>query len=358
MTRNSEVELRLARPEDVERIALLLPELAGPHYSERFPDSTGAAFCQWKYFNNPAGEAAVGIALSGDRVVSIAAAAPKLIQVEAELFTTFELGDFITATDYRNRGLFSKLVELISTEAVRRTAAFAYVRPNSLSFPILAKHLSFVEVRRIDLRRYVVPSALFHRKIATPTGLLRALGIDRAALRLLAHSSSRSITVCRTTRFDTKMDEFWERIRLRYRFSLVRDSRYLNWRYVDCPTPYLLWIAYRGPEVAGYLVGFVGDCEGIGNLVDLFTDPEDTEASVALVREGLEAMLGAGAESVYTWTLQSGAESAGTRALGHACPLKSRDHLHLAMRFRGGSLDESRLPPRGWQVAMGDFDGI
>jgi hypothetical protein len=358
MTVDAAVELRLARDEDVERIGLLLPDLAGPHFSERFPGTTAAAFCRWKYFTNPAGDAAVGVALSGDRVVSMAAAVPKLIQIDGERLMALELGDFITATDYRNRGLFSRVIELIFAEALRRTAAFAYVRPNALSFPILVKHHSFAEVRRIELRRYAVPSKLIHRRIGAPIGLLRRAGIDRAALSLLAPSPSRSITVRKTERFDAAMDQFWEKVRLRYSFSLVRDSRYLNWRYVDCPTPYLLWTAYRGREIAGYLAGFLSGSEGIGHLVDLFTDPKDADVSAALVREALEAMLGAGAHSAYTWTLQSGAESVAARTLRHACPLKSRNHLHLAMRFSGGRLDGSSLPPEGWQFAMGDFDGV
>src|SRR6516225_11815984 len=98
MTVDAAVELRLARDEDVERIGLLLPDLAGPHFSERFPGTTAAAFCRWKYFTNPAGDAAVGVALSGDRVVSMAAAVPKLIQIDGERLMALELGDFITAT--------------------------------------------------------------------------------------------------------------------------------------------------------------------------------------------------------------------------------------------------------------------
>ena len=358
MVTDSSLEMRLARREDLERIGLLLPELAGTLFSERFPGGTVADFYQWKYFANPIGEAAVGIAVTGQRVVSIAAAVPKLIQVGSETLPTFELGDFITAADYRNRGLFSRLIEMICGEVARRTAAFVYVRPNSVSFPILAKGLSFLEVRQIDERRYIVPSGLIHRRTGIPAGLLRTLGIDWAARRMFVPSSSDSVKVSKVTRFDKDMDEFWENTRLRYTFSVVRDSRYLNWRYVDCPTPYLLWTAYRSGRVAGYLAGFMSRTERSGYLLDLFTDFEDTDAAAALAREGIDTMLAAGAQSIFTWTLRPGAKSASARLLRRACPAASRQHLHLAMRFFDGRFEASSLPSSGWQLATGDFDGV
>src|SRR4030095_4936610 len=128
-----------------------------------FPGATVADFCRWKYFANPMGDAAVGIAESGGRVVSLVAATPKLIQIGSEILTAFELGDFITAMDFRKRGLFSELINLTCNEAMQRKAAFAYVRPNSVSFPILAKNLSFLEVGQINVREYFVPRRLMHR---------------------------------------------------------------------------------------------------------------------------------------------------------------------------------------------------
>jgi len=37
------------------------------------------------------------------------------------------------------------------------------------------------------------------------------------------------------TRFDSRFDRFWQRIRDDYPIMLVRDATYLNWRYVDAP---------------------------------------------------------------------------------------------------------------------------
>lgn len=104
MIPGSAVHTRLACPDDLEEIGRLLPDLAVPGFSERFPRRTVADFCRWKYFSNPLGDAAVGVALNDHRVVSLVAGVPKRIFLGAETVVAFELGDLITAPSYRNRG--------------------------------------------------------------------------------------------------------------------------------------------------------------------------------------------------------------------------------------------------------------
>ena len=175
---NRGIEMRLARPEDTDEIARLLPSLAGPSFVDRFPGKTAADFCRWKYLANPFGDASVGVVLDRGRVVGLAAAVPKRIQVGHEIVTAVELGDFITDPEYRKRGFFSALIELVCREAAERGAAFAYVRPNSISFPILERSLGFYEAQKIDHRRYAVPSDVLHRKTGLPSGLVRLMGMD------------------------------------------------------------------------------------------------------------------------------------------------------------------------------------
>lgn len=353
------VQIRLASTDDLEEIGRLLPDLAGPYFSERFPGQTVADFCRWKYFANPIGDAIVGVATDGKRVVSLVAGVPKRIWVHSQTLLAFELGDFITHPQYRKRGLFSVLIELVCDEATRRGAAFAYVRPNPASFRLLVPELSFLEVQKIDGRRYVVPSAAIHRKLGIAPQVARALGVDWLTNRLLVPRASGPITIEPVTRFGAEMDDFWDRTRERYSFVLEKDSRYLNWRYADCPTPYRLWVAHRKGLVTGYLAQFLNRPEQSGYLVDLIAGPSDLETAGALLGFGLNSMLQDGAHSVYSWTLQSGADHASTQLLKRTCWAASSPQLHVALRFLGARLgDSASLPANGWQLALGDFDGI
>jgi len=350
-------EIRLARAEDEPSITRLLPELDGPSYSERFPGKTCADFIRWKYRSNPAGEAAVAVALDGDRVVSIVAGTPKRVRVSGEVVLAFELGDFITAADHRKRGLFSALIELVCETARQRGAAFVYVRPNDVSFPILASRLGFIEPRKIEMRRYVVPSGVLKRKLGGPGSLVGALGVDSILRSWVLPKGSAALTIDAVNRFGADMDQLWQHAQQKYTFGLVRDSQYLNWRYVDCPTPYRVWITRRNGVLAGYLVAVTARKQPVATIIDFFTAPDDEEAASTLLRAALDAMLRVGIQVVYTWTLQTGAESAASRLLKRACMFVQKPLLHFAMRPLQGQNLARDLPSSGWQLTLGDFDG-
>ena len=348
--------VRLAGAQDLSGITQLLPELGGAEYGERFPGQTCADFIRWKYFANPAGEASVGVALDGERVVSVAAGTPKHVWLDGETVLAFELGDFITAADHRGRGLFSALINLVCNTAQERGAAFAYVRPNDVSFPILASRLAFREPGKIESRRYVALSGAVQRKIGIPAALLRGIGIDTLFRIMTIPRQSATIQVESIDRFGAAADELWARTREHYRFSLVRDSKYLNWRYVECTTPYRRWTVCRQKQQAGYLVAFVAEAQPIATIIDLFTHPQDEEAAATLLHVALEDMLRAGAQAVYTWTPQTGGAAAADRLLKRTCRF-IHQQLHFAMRPLGEHGPQD-LPTSAWQLAAGDFDGF
>lgn len=350
------VETRLALPGDVEQIAVLLPALAGPEFPQRFPGSTAADFCSWKYFSNPLGPAAVGIAITEGRVVSLVAGVPKLMSFGSQTALAFELGDFITAPDFRKRGLFSTLIRMICDQARDRQAAFAYVRPNEQSFRVLTKDLLFREIQKIDERRYLLPSTVVERKTGIPAMIPRALGMDWLVHRMLLPRASSNVQVEAVARFDASVDEWWASTGHKFAWSIARNHGYLNWRYVDCPTPYRSFAGRRNGRFAGYVTIFLPERGGTGYILDLVSDPEDPETAGALLARGVNEMLDRGASAIYTWTLHSGASSAGRALLEGACPWKAGAPLHVAARFME---DHSSVLAQGpWQLNLGDFDGI
>lgn len=349
---------RLATPDDLESIGSLLPDLAGPLFPERFPGQTAAGFCRWKYFQNPLGAAAVGVVTDGPRVVSLAAGVPKQVRVGSQILTVFELGDFITAPEYRKRGLFSSLINLVCGEARKRGAAFVYVRPNESSFRILTEGLLFLEAHQIEERRYVTPSSAIHSKMGVAPAVTRALGADWVAFKRAVPVSAKSVTVAQVPRFGPEMEDLWNKASGQYSFVLVRDTRYLNWRYADCPTPFQLWTAYCDGNPTGYAITFTQQVQPVGYIVDLFAAPEDARTAATLLRTVMEAMFAKGVQRVYTWIPHSDTASAGVKLLKRVCPLMNAPYLHMAMRFLDGQTNISSLPQRGWHLAPGDFDGI
>ncbi len=349
--------LRLAEPSELAKIGTFLAPLGGKFFRERFPDGTVEDFYRWKYFGNPLGNAIVAIAIAENSVVGVVAATPKRVSLLGRTVIAYELGDFLTDGNYRKMGLFSQLIELVCSEAGVRGSSFVYVRPNDVSFPILAGKLSFLEVQRIDARKFVIPSHTLSHKTGIPASLLGLSGMDWFLKKLCVPKSSASIvTVAEVERFE-ETSEFWQRASAGYDFTLVRDSSYLNWRFCDGPTPYRRWLAMRGGKMAGFLVTSADRSGRTAAVVDLFSESGDGEAVRALLATGLGSLLRSGAQLIHTWSLQGPAQSAAQEGLRRAFPFRRKHHLHLAFRVLRPHEISLPLPAQKWHFTLGDSDG-
>jgi GNAT superfamily N-acetyltransferase len=355
-------EVRLAGPTDLARIAEFLIPLGGKSFGERFPDGTAQGFYRWKYFGNPLGDAIVGIATAAGSVVSVVAATPKRIWLSGKTVLAYELGDFLTDENYRGMGLFSQLIELVCREAGAGGSSLVYVRPNDVSFPILAGKLSFHEAQRIDARRFVLPSYTLSRKTGIPAGLLRLSGLDwLLKRRCIPRSLGGAVTVVPVERFGEETDQLWQRASPGYDFALMRDSSYLNWRFSDCPTRYKIWLALRNRQAVGFLVTSASRTVPTAAIVDLFTESSDGEAVRALLATGMGSLLNSGVQLISTWTLQGSAPVSALPAahelLQRALPFRKTQHLHLAIRVLLPQETTLPLASQKWHFTLGDSDG-
>lgn len=348
--------LRLATRSDLPAIASFLPALGGPRFSERFPGRTLADFLNWKYFENPLGDAVVGIATDGGQVVGLVAATPKTLCIDRTPHAVYELGDFLTDNRYRGRGIFSRLIERVCAELANRQAILAYVRPNENSFPILIRHGSFAEARQLDGRRFVFPSDFLGRRLFRSAASLGTMGLDWAALSWALAATRSPVDAHSIDRFGPSHDRLWQDASAGYRLAIDRRSEYLNWRYADSPTPFLLWEARRGGESAGFLAAFISPSSRTGHIADLFTRPDDDDACAALMTTCFRSLREAGVGSIYCWRPRGEGTSAADRALLRACPLTNGRPLHFAVRILDPKF--AGLPPSAWQLSMGDFDGV
>jgi hypothetical protein len=79
-------------------------------------------------------------------------------------------------------------------------------------------------------------------------------------------------------RFDARVDRLWEKLAGRFSLAVRRDSRYLNWKYVDVPhVRYTIALLRRGEDVEGYVVyRHLREPQGrVTQIVDLVADPAD-----------------------------------------------------------------------------------
>ena len=94
------------------------------------------------------------------------------------------------------------------------------------------------------------------------------------------------VIVGETSEFDDRFDGLWQRVRREYPVMVVRDRRYLDWRFVQRPDArYRILTATRGSDVVGYLVMRVVEQDGArrGYLVDFLVVERSTAIFSRLV---------------------------------------------------------------------------
>lgn len=137
------------------------------------------------------------------------------------------------------------------------------------------------------------------------------------------------------TAFGGEYDELWASMAQRIRVGIVRDSAYLNWRYVDHPVYKYERLSMRsGAGLLGYVVGSPRQTFGVDAmlLVDMGAKASDEGVSLRLIK-GLVAHAGRqGRDMVAALTIP-------------------RSKMHSALKRCGFLQVPSRLGPRLFRTA-------
>ncbi len=126
-----------------------------------------------------------------------------------------------------------------------------------------------------------------HSRILGSIGSVASAALPQASA---SRAGGQSSAVVRLEAFDDRVDRLWERARRRDRAMVVREQRYLNWRYCQRPdATYILYGYERGPDLAGFLVARDTWYLGMrwGYLVDFLAPARSSEALTSLIRNAL-----------------------------------------------------------------------
>ena len=99
------------------------------------------------------------------------------------------------------------------------------------------------------------------------------------------------LSVEEATAAGEEFDRLWAALEGAYASCVVRDASYVQWRFLDAlPVPYKVLLARREGEPVGYIAYRAWAPRGGHNayIADLFTAPEDREATKALLGSALQ----------------------------------------------------------------------
>jgi GNAT superfamily N-acetyltransferase len=251
---------------------------------ENIGDAT--ARYEWMYASNPHGFAQSWIALDQEtgHAVGCTSFFPRKLLIDGVVHQAALGGDAFVEPHARRRGLAKALHRASFATYHQGDAELRYGPPKDNNLEALIKAGAHF-IGRVENCFRVLSIPALHRIPAYYRSASRRSGKDLTKLlthlpRILLRQSSAPkgsvvpVTLEPVERFDSEFDRLFEQCAAGYRILGVRDSEYLNWRYLAAPRRRQFPFAARS---SGKLIGmavleFFSDR---AEIVDLFTFSQD-----------------------------------------------------------------------------------
>lgn len=181
----------------------------------------------------------------------------------------------------------------------------------------------------------------------------------RLAGELPGHArGDRSHPVVRLSSFDDRVDAIFDRARRAHLAMVVRDHRYLNWRYCQRPdATYMLFGVECGSELSGFLVARACERQGVpwGYIVDFLAPATSGEVLSSLVGQALDEFRVIGVAAVVCFATDPVVRH--TLFRHGFFPFPQRRPMHFNRSILAGRNDLAKFAVlRNWYVTMGDGD--
>jgi hypothetical protein len=252
---------------------------------------------EWELRENPykRDDFPIGFVLehNSNIVGSVVLVPAKFKLAKENVYACFEI-DLMVAQEFRFHGL--KLLNKVWKENL--FPLVVSTTPNNLSFEIEQKmgaigilHTSFTYIYIISIKH--VMSRIKHFRFEKFISLLN--GSARSLLRAISKKirKKEELIVEEITKFDNRFDEFFENASRDYDVLHIRDSRYLNWRYVGFPfgKRKIVSVLDKKNTLRGYIViqkEVTKQGTKKANILDLFTKKSDINAIEELLLKSIE----------------------------------------------------------------------
>lgn len=327
--------------------------------SEVFNVNNDPAYWDWKYFQNPAGEHMVTVAVDGSKIVGVQGYLPGRLKYNSKVYLSAQNTDMAVLPEYRSGGTFLKMHSKAMEYGPKKRGALCYGFPNKTAYR-LASCLEYAGVcPMFNLTKVLNPIPYVQRKVGLRllTDLFGSIGkrviVSMNRKKLLLPQGFRMVEV---TRFDSRFDEFWHREAENYPIAVVRDSQYLNWRYIDCPTSYKIFCVEKDGSIKGFVVLRYLRDEDVtrGRIVDILIEWGQEQIGELLLTHGIDYFIDNEVDVVTCWMLEHWPMFKILRKKGFV--KKQSPHYLVANSQVADISSELFADMSKWYMTMGDSD--
>lgn len=327
----------------------------------------------WLYQNNPSGPSQVWLAIDKKTGITVSARPifPWRMKILDEELIVTQAGDALTHPDYRRRGIFTALVKATWSDLREQGIPLTYSFSNDGSLSVYRKvkigpekHTGCHEIG--FLRRMVKPlqseellaNTFGKNSLSKHLGRLLDLLIGFLT-ESIAWDRSRPLTISEIRQFDYRFDLLWKRVSRCFTVIGVRDSTFLNWRYIDTPRRKhtVLSVEERG-EVQGFAVFEVEQSTGSVKqacLVEVFAIP-DSGITRSLLTAVAKYCRERGVSRMIAWALEGSDYAKTLQRVGF---IARRDRISFAVHIHTNvPYSAILLDSKNWFITLGDRDMV
>lgn len=325
----------------------------------------------WRYAQNPGGRAIISVVRDCDNgsVIGFIWIMPLRIRVFGEEWLAAMGANLLIHPDYRDTFAFAKLMRRFRQAFIDHDIPLHYSFISGNTYSRLRPddpHVVFevpLLIRPLDMMKLAWAhfNSRWQRLIVGIGGQLATPLLFRAQQ---FHLDQHNFTLHVLEGFDERFDDFWAQVKDKYPVMVIRDHRYLTWRFVGSPgRQHRILVVQVGDEVVGYAVLRCANIRGIptGLIMDLLveTGPRGEAAGARLMSEALRYF-----RSENMWLAgglmpSHAAEHHIMRRAGYLpCPERFAPRLFpFAFRFHGKKAAITPgLSPEHWFVTIADYE--
>ena len=267
----------------------------------------------WEYRDNPYGNF-IWVGEHGGQIIGHLASLPAQMRIGDRKATGIQTVDVIVHPKFRHQGMLVEMGKASAEEARKRGIGLTYGFPNRptghqkyggfvickipslVRFVNIGKTVDFLQ-RRYRIPRVVAPTLL--RVFLLIIGMFTYLH-SRIADIAKYDVNLANVKIRAVTSFDDRIDDFWKRASKFYDITVIRNRKYLNWRYVRKPNvKYAILLAEKKEKNLGYIVLRCRNEKNLklGYIVDVLASSADvaqllfSKAIEHFKKENVDAMI-------------------------------------------------------------------
>lgn len=318
---------------------------------------------QW-YKDNPFGHFA-SVGEHDGQIVGYEGLVPVNIKIGNNIVRGAQIVDLVVHPNFRRQGMFLEIQKTLMMEAVKNGIWFCYGTTNERAYyghlkcgwfyvcdiPILVRPNRYNSIRR-NLGR--LREIRFSKKLVRSSVDLASSMFHNHARAKIAHKTpiAEDLKITSLLSFDERFDGFWDRVSDRYGIIVVRNTRYLRWRYLEKPeADYKVLVAENDGRIEGYVVLSIAKSEyqKDGLIIDALAN--SNHVAQHLVRAALNYFSQEGVESIRC-RMKENSLWYGIMKQNSLLPLQS---VRLIARINSDQLLKSYgSAAEKWYTTMGD----